>query len=714
LTVLRLPAALGLALIVSVSSPMAEGKRTARLERIGDAAPGELLEAPTLAAADTCILVGHSDIVWRIDAWVTGQELYKSLLDPASGCTDPYPFMVTAVNMSMMFDAATPLRVSVDIEDVDYTTVPGCPIPGVLLAISADYMLEVPAGGGYFDIWIPLDTPIIVDGPFFAGFYIANPIDPAVNAAVVTDSLPIECTTFNIWDESIGWIDLVDNAYYNFPGRLVLEASGIPGGTGGTATAPQTAVLSPRAGDVLYADVDLWCFDTSGSDAVDYASFEYSTGGSFVEITRDYDGYRPLRDGLSDQASGSGFSYKWDFSSLTEGTYTLRTTIYDTLGRSSSVLTTVYLEPTPPIPVITTPDNGEDICPPLSVIMTCADDNLSTVEMYRSEGRTEYSAGLTPMSQLIVGDANGNPLDGNLAVNGEYGTYYSGPVAATVALQAWADRGVTSLVSGSETMEMVAEQLAVLFSTRANTGTYDEDLYTGLAAYSASHGDNLELDFLRSPDYHSLRTWEEEEERIVILGLSGQPALYLTVDGFRGPTEPDSTHVVSVANPLTGTIQHLSWRDDTDYPEIAVNGTWQRVDVMISLLAGSWTVERTLVGIDFTGADGWSLVLQQSGTNEDSLYFVRAVGRDATSYRGASTVLVRANCTQVYVNGDYNDDRVTDIVDLIILVDFIARGGPPPTGGAARADANCDHYINITDVVYYINFLMERASPPCY
>jgi hypothetical protein len=710
---LRKPALCIALLVMIVSSSFAGDKTQARLERVGDMPQGELRVRYSLITADTCYVSQNEEILWRINGWVTGMELYKSLMDPAASCDGAYPFTITEINMPMIFDDGTPIMVSVDVEAVDYNTVPGCPQPGVVLALSQDFNLEVPAGGGLFNIWIPLDSPLVVNEPFFAGFYIGNAIDPAVGAAVMTDSVPVACATFNIWEGAEGWVDLADNSLFNFPGRLAMEVSGIPGGSS-SVPAPQVVLLSPSDGDALLGSAELWAYDSSGSSIIDYILFEYSTGGPYIEIGRDFDGYRPIRDGVSNMESGAGLSFDMDLSLLPEGTGTLRATLYDTLGQSSETSITVLVEPSPPIPVITSPDNGDDICPPTTLVMSCADDNMSFVEVYRLAAALAYSADATPMSQESVGDNNGNTSDGNLAINGEFGTYYCGPVAATVALKIWADRGISGLVSGGNPMEAVAETLAEYFDTRTNMGTYDEDLYLGLAKYSRLHGDNLEFDFKRNPDYYQLRAWVEDEGRVVILGLSGNPALFVTVDGFEDWNPAGNSHTVLVANPASGTIQQVSMRDNATYSEIQLNGTWQRLDIMISVLAKTWTVSHTALGVDFNGADGWSFNIPATGLVEDSLYFIRAKGQDATLFGGSYSILIRNNCSDIYAVGDYNNDGATDIGDIFVLVDLITMGGQPPVGGLERADANCDGNVDVVDVVYYMNYLFGGASPPCH
>lgn len=694
----------------------ATDKSTARIEKLGDIVAQDIIIAPSLVAADTCFVSDNGVNVSRVDGWVIGYELFKSLLDPEVSCENPYPFTITGINMPMMFDAGTPLTISVDVEAVDETTLPGCPIPGVLLAISAEWELTVPAGGGFFNIWVPLDTPLVVNEPFFAGFYLGSTIDPSVNAALVIDTIPVPCATYNIWDATIGWVDLVNNDYYNFPGRLRMEASGVPGGTAGAGDTLQLAMLFPANGDVLMGSTELWVFDSAMTGSIEYVSFEYSSGGAYVEINRDFDGSSPLRNGIDIATPGTGFGLNWDFSFLTEGNYTIRATAVDTAGKSSSVSVNVFLEPTPPNPIFTTPAMGEPFCIPLDMQLTTNDENLSFIELYHRPAQTLYSSGLTPLSQFAVGDDNGNPTDGNRVSGGEYGDYYSAPTAASMAIKLWFDRGYTNIMkegSGMMSLEETAESLAGSFHTRKNLGNYDETVYAGLINYNQVHGSDLDFDMMRNPSYFDVRTWVEDEERSVIMGLSGHPGLWVAVDGFFSWIDGNGYYRLMVANPATGGIQVMFWRPQNGYGEIDAGFGWQKVDIMISMMARGWNVSRQLISVDFNGADGWSHLWEPTGLIDGSVSIFRAVGRDATGYRGSSVTMGKYDCASVYVAGDYNGDRVTDISDLFLLIDFIGRGNVPPNGGASRADCNCDSVVNIADIVYYMNYLFGAASPPC-
>jgi len=65
-----------------------------------------------------------------------------------------------------------------------------------------------------------------------------------------------------------------------------------------------------------------------------------------------------------------------------------------------------------------------------------------------------------------------------------------------------------------------------------------------------------------------------------------------------------------------------------------------------------------------------------------------------------------------YLRGDANGDWVVNVTDVVYLINYLFIGGPGPelwqTG-----DANCDETINVSDVVYLINYLFISGPPPC-
>jgi hypothetical protein len=676
--------------------------------------------APSLATADTCIVrndEGETSGLFYYPNWVIGNELYKNYLDPSLSCDSAYPYTISEVHMFLYYFAPSEDTFSVDIELPDPAG-PNCYLPGELVTVSSAY--AVPIGeAGLWDVVIPLDTPVSVDGPFFAGFFIHNQVDTLVGPTVITDSVlsPEACISYNIWDADTGWVDL---ATRGFIGRLVMFVSGVPGG-GGSSTDPRPGIrfVAPQSDTVLFGPLTLWVEDTTGVGVVDYVSFQYAPrNGSFVEIGQDHDGFTPLRNGLDYSGSGDGFTIDWDTSPIDEDFYTLRAVAYDTAGRSEVIdIGNIYIEPTPPTPKITSPANGAEFCNDVNLLMTTDDEDLSFMDIFRYDAQLDYSAGLTTLDQNTLGDSNGNPADGNHAYNGEFGDYYCAPVASAIVLKLWYDRGYFALMSdGGATfgIDTLAEKLAVEFRTRENLGTYDEDLFFGLRKYIAEHGHQVQMHFERNPDYYLLRNWVENEERSVMIALGGTPGVWLAVDGFRGWQQRDGSFYITASVPATGTKIDLPIRNNASTCEVLHNITWQRVDLMVSVVAKGWTVSRTILGTDNDGSDGWSFDWTPSGLAEDNLYFFHTQGKDAIGLYSSSAILMTYNCSQVFTPGDYNSDGLADIYDLLTLQDYITRKGIPPSGGEYRADANGDNSINLADIVYYINFLFGSTLPPHY
>lgn len=702
-------------LLLTVSIASADSVKTGKSVRVSAKSRESLRPGFSLAAGDTCIVRHDKGLYWRIDQWVIGNELYKSYLDPEASCELPYPFTIYEINMPMIFDAATPLIASVDVEAADYTD-PNCPAPGDLLAISSQYQFTVP-GAGIYDIWIPLDSPITVNGPFFVGFFIGNTFAAGVNPAIITDSVPTQCTSYNIWDTTIGYVDLGDNEYWNFPGRLVLYASGVTGGTGSVQPAPDLTLLSPEPVDTLFGSTTLWAWEKSGSKIIDHVVFEVKpSGGNYGEIGRDFDGRKTLRDGVNNALNWDGFSYFWDFSARSEGIYTIRATAWDTTGRSSADSSAVYLEPTPPLPRIVSPENGNDFCPSVQLLLSIFDENFSKVDAYVHTADTFFSLNLLQLTQGSYGDANGNPMDGNHVANGEFGENYSGPVAATQAIRVWYDRGYRQFMRQGLSdipIKDFVEMMAANFSTRANRGTYDEALVEGLHQHLDPFG-ITNIDYLRGPDYFAIRTWVEDEERSVVLGVSGNPGMWVAVDGFSGWSDVSGQFLVRIANPANGMIESSLVRNISGNSDIQIGGVWHSIDIMISIAVKTWNVPRQMIGTDNNGGNGWLIGWTTSGITDQSPAFFRAIGYDATNFSGSSAILLRNDCANFYVKGDYNGDLQANLQDLVYLIDFVLNGGPPPVGGVGRSDANCDNNMNVTDVVYFMNFMFGTASDPCY
>ena len=62
--------------------------------------------------------------------------------------------------------------------------------------------------------------------------------------------------------------------------------------------------------------------------------------------------------------------------------------------------------------------------------------------------------------------------------------------------------------------------------------------------------------------------------------------------------------------------------------------------------------------------------------------------------------------------GDVNCDGQRTVSDIVYLINYLFKGGPPPIF-IETGDANCDSKVNVSDVVYLINYLFKGGPPPC-
>jgi len=69
--------------------------------------------------------------------------------------------------------------------------------------------------------------------------------------------------------------------------------------------------------------------------------------------------------------------------------------------------------------------------------------------------------------------------------------------------------------------------------------------------------------------------------------------------------------------------------------------------------------------------------------------------------------------TSVWLSGDVNYDLAIDITDVVILINFLFRGGPAPVPELLVGDTNCDGKVTVSDVIYLINYLFKGGPPPC-
>jgi hypothetical protein len=61
--------------------------------------------------------------------------------------------------------------------------------------------------------------------------------------------------------------------------------------------------------------------------------------------------------------------------------------------------------------------------------------------------------------------------------------------------------------------------------------------------------------------------------------------------------------------------------------------------------------------------------------------------------------------------GDVNEDGLLDVLDIVLLIDFKFKDGPPPNQ-MERGDVNSDTFLDILDIIHLIDFKFKSGDDP--
>ncbi len=687
--------------------------------------------------------------IWLIANWIIGNEVYTAYQDPAINCPGAYPFTIDTVHLFLDFDpisSGTPpfvIPLSVDIRDADTTSSFGCAKPGAILFSGSPGSVTINAKT-FFDIAIPLDAPLEVTGPYFVGFTFTDTVLSSWGVRLVTDNIEALCVTYNKWDSTIGFVDLgndtvihheaflpTDSCYnappnapgcFDFDGRMLLWSNGVTGGVP-PIPAPGIAILGPVANEKLYGSTDIWVAETSGSSIIDSAVFYQRT--DITSWTRiGVDANQDLAFGRGAVfGAGQGLSYLWDFSAESEATHWIKVEIYDSLLQTAIDSVSVFLEPTPPVPVLNSPAYFSRFCDTLTLTYDIIDEDPASAVLLKKTADLQFSQGLETQYQFALGDVDGDTADGNPASQGEFGDFYGGPSVAALALRYWHGQGFIQSIrvsSATLTNPQIAERMATFMNIRINGGLTDESFVLGFRQYLLVTGfGELQLEFKRQASYATLRNWTEEFgvcAMIRIAGANGGAGNWFAVDGYDGLAVGENTYQVRLSDPSDGTIKTLFWRDGIGGAELFYQGAWLSVDIIAGLFpTGNWsTTGRVGIGFDFAPGAQSTFLLDSTanGLTDGALYFITAQVTDQNSNLGENTTLLELNCASFKI-GDYDGNGSSNIGDLVYLIAFQLQDGPAPVGGAIRADVNCVGGVNTADLTFYINWVFAGGPAPC-
>ena len=119
----------------------------------------------------------------------------------------------------------------------------------------------------------------------------------------------------------------------------------------------------------------------------------------------------------------------------------------------------------------------------------------------------------------------------------------------------------------------------------------------------------------------------------------------------------------------------------------------------------------------------WLTPVPASGTTIDSIEIRSdAVGLDLGPHYGSivinstmdpNTPFSMPVVLWIYTFGDADGNGMLNISDVVYIINYIFNGGPSPIPLPITGDVNCDRETNISDAVYMINYIFANGPEPC-
>ncbi|MBI5869259.1 MAG: S8 family serine peptidase [candidate division Zixibacteria bacterium] len=136
-----------------------------------------------------------------------------------------------------------------------------------------------------------------------------------------------------------------------------------------------------------------------------------------------------------------------------------------------------------------------------------------------------------------------------------------------------------------------------------------------------------------------------------------------------------------------------------------------------SLSGGSGIVAYLWVTAGFNSIPGGTVAVDTAWLGSSTRLRLVSYFRDGypNSFSSGTITVNPCDCSH---QGDINNDGITDVFDIMALIDIAFAGAPPaPTDPtcpvATRADLNCDTTIDVFDVIYAITSTFSGGPAPC-
>lgn len=431
--------------------------------------------------------------------------------------------------------------------------------------------------------------------------------------------------------------------------------------------------------------------DLGMEDDIAYALFEYSVDGrnwSTIGIDEegDFEGDY-LTEGENLKAGREGWTVEWNLSELEEGFYYIRVTMVDEKGNSGEDVEEVYYDPTPPKPLIVSPEEGATIWGEVPIEAEVGDEDVKCAIVtctYITNNSYFEQRNLGSLEQDDVGP------DGDDGIN-----RFCTPTAAANALSRLAktDNRLYPPGAGANKDLVVAKELSRKMRTDKNAGTstlmrltfpfnnlgmtdtvegalrdylrergvgcnnptgYTVTAYTSIYTINTSASPQRWVPFSSSANWKAYSHELTAGESVIVdihkwdWGNDNKPGTAdddilgghtLTGRSCNLNKNADGSYDCDFVDPSTGGVIRTKWKEFNGLSGVRYNGEWWFVNGIWAISSKQPKVNCTVLSVDCNPEDGWNLTLDFFDLKE-GYYLVDVTMVDSVGNLGRSSVIV--------------------------------------------------------------------------
>ncbi len=110
--------------------------------------------------------------------------------------------------------------------------------------------------------------------------------------------------------------------------------------------------------------------------------------------------------------------------------------------------------------------------------------------------------------------------------------------------------------------------------------------------------------------------------------------------------------------------------------------------------------------------DYLNISAELAGPNLSGITHAEIFGDNGAKADPISFTILDIEVVPSYICGDANGSGAINISDVVYLINYIFSGGNPPNP-LESGDANCSGLVNISDAVYLVNYIFSGGAAPC-